>query len=109
MDAQGTQFNIDSMQITSDDVSECTPSVECSSYHDEAAAVVAIYAIDMRLGAMGLCTGTVVNAPQGRKYLLTADHCFIGEHLCKPSFCMGLVRKSLLQHTNGVLPAVEPS
>lgn len=79
---QGTQFDIDSMQVTSDDVSQCTPSVQCSSWHDEAAAVVAIYAIDMRLGAMGLCTGTVVNAPQGRRYLLTADHCFIGERSC---------------------------
>ncbi len=106
---QGTQFDIDSMQVTSDDVSQCTPSVECSSWHDEAAAVVAIYAIDMRLGAMGLCTGTVVNAPQGRKYLLTADHCFIGEHLRKPSFCMGLVCKALLQHVSGVPDITEPS
>ncbi len=76
---QGTQFDIDSMQRTTDDVSQCTPSVECSSWQEEAAAVVDIYAIDMRLGAMGLCTGTIVNAPLGKKYLLTADHCFIGE------------------------------
>lgn len=54
---QGTQFNIDSMQRTTDDVSQCTPSVECGDYRNEAAAVVDIYAIDMRLGAMGLCTG----------------------------------------------------
>ena len=54
---QGTQFNIDSMQRTTDDVSQCTPSVECGDWRNEAAAVVDIYAIDMRLGAMGLCTG----------------------------------------------------
>ena len=81
---QGTQFDIDTIQSTSDDISQCTPSVECSSYHDAAAAVVAIYAVDMRLGAMGVCTGTIVNAPEGRKYLLTADHCFIGERCEKP-------------------------
>ncbi|CAK0770461.1 hypothetical protein CVIRNUC_003769 [Coccomyxa viridis] len=75
--ALGTQFNIDSMQRTTDDVSQCTPSVECGDYRNEAAAVVDIYAIDMRLGAMGLCTGTIVSAPLGKKYLLTADHCFI--------------------------------
>ena len=88
---QGTQFDIDSMQVTSDDVSQCTPSVECGSWQDAAAAVVAIYAIDMRLGAMGLCTGTVVYAPQGRKYLLTADHCFIGEpHMMASLQCIDL-------------------
>ncbi|CAL8468064.1 g7603 [Coccomyxa elongata] len=76
--AQGTQFNIDQMQKTTDGVSQCTPSVECAStWAHEAAAVVDIYAIDMRLGAMGLCTGTIVNAPLGKKYLITADHCFI--------------------------------
>ena len=57
---QGTQFNIDSMQRTTDDVSQCTPSVECGDYRNEAAAVVDIYAIDMRLGAMGLCTGDII-------------------------------------------------
>ena len=57
---QGTQFDIDSMQRTTDDVSQCTPSVECANYKDEAAAVVDIYAIDLRLGAMGLCTGTAL-------------------------------------------------
>ena len=57
---QGTQFNIDSMQRTTDDVSQCTPSVECGDYRNEAAAVVDIYAIDMRLGAMGLCTGGII-------------------------------------------------
>lgn len=46
------------MQKTSDGVSQCTPSVECATtWAQEAAAVVDIYAIDMRLGAMGLCTG----------------------------------------------------
>ena len=25
------------------------------------------------------CAGTIVSAPLGKKYLLTADHCFIGE------------------------------
>lgn len=57
---QGTQFDIDSMQRTTDDVSQCTPSVDCANYKDEAAAVVDIYAIDLRLGAMGLCTGTAL-------------------------------------------------
>ncbi|BDA42249.1 probable lysyl endopeptidase at N-terminal half [Coccomyxa sp. Obi] len=76
--AQGTQFNVDQMQKTTDGVSQCTPSVECAtSWIQEAAAVVDIYAIDMLLGAMGLCTGTIVNAPLGKKYLITADHCFI--------------------------------
>ena len=57
---RGTQFDIDSMQRTTDDVSQCTPSVECANYKDEAAAVIDIYAIDLRLGAMGLCTGTAL-------------------------------------------------
>lgn len=34
--------------------------------------------------------GTIVNAPLGKKYLLTADHCFIGGRLSSsvPSSCM---------------------
>ena len=55
---QGTQFNVDQMQMTSDGVSQCTASVECApAWAEEASGVVDIYAIDMRLGAMGLCTG----------------------------------------------------
>ena len=41
-----------------DDVGQCTPSAECApGWADEAAAVVAIYAVDVRMGALGLCTG----------------------------------------------------
>lgn len=44
--------------VRADGVSTCTPSVECApAWADAAAAVVDIYAVDMRLGAMGLCTG----------------------------------------------------
>ena len=69
---QGTQFNVDSMQRTTDDVSQCTPSVECGDYRNEAAAVVDIYAIDMRLGAMGLCTGEIIQPGPSDKASLFA-------------------------------------
>jgi len=41
-------------------VDSCTPNVECfsnSNYNDSMSAVVAIYAINLSLGAMALCTG----------------------------------------------------
>ena len=34
------------------------------------------------------CAGTIVSAPLGKKYLLTADHCFIGESLPLPPACL---------------------
>ena len=46
-----------------DDVGQCTPSAECApEWGDEGAAVVAIYAVDVRMGALGLCTGEGVRA-----------------------------------------------
>jgi hypothetical protein len=63
---QGTQFNIDQMQRTTDGISLCTPSVECApNWAQEAAAVVDIYAVDLNLGAMGLCTGEWPQSFQG--------------------------------------------
>ncbi len=40
-------------------VGQCTPSIRCAgrSFQQAGAGVVAIYAVDMRVGAMGLCTG----------------------------------------------------
>ena len=56
--AQGTQFDISRVQLSSDRVAPCTPSVLCdAAWRTEAAAVVAIYAINQAQGAMGLCTG----------------------------------------------------
>ena len=58
--AQGTQFDISRVQLSSDRIAPCTPSVLCDpAWRTEAAAVVAIYAINQAQGAMGLCTGTL--------------------------------------------------
>ncbi|EIE27691.1 hypothetical protein COCSUDRAFT_39286 [Coccomyxa subellipsoidea C-169] len=70
------------LQRKSDVVSSCTPSVLCDSQWDTVNdAVLDIYAVNVQLGAMALCTGTLITAPIGRKFVLTADHCFVGKGL----------------------------
>ncbi|KAK9836324.1 hypothetical protein WJX81_005312 [Elliptochloris bilobata] len=74
----GTSFRVDLLQQRSDKLGSCTPSVECDpQYSQVAKAVIDIYAINLSLGAMALCTGTIISAPMNRKYVLTADHCFV--------------------------------
>ncbi|BDA48490.1 probable lysyl endopeptidase at N-terminal half [Coccomyxa sp. Obi] len=74
----GTEFDMSTMQQKSDSVSSCTPSVLCDSEWDLINdAILDIYAVNVQLGAMALCTGTLITAPIGRKFVLTADHCFV--------------------------------
>ncbi|EIE20478.1 trypsin-like serine protease [Coccomyxa subellipsoidea C-169] len=73
----GSQFDTTIMQQTSDATAPCTQSIECDpAWEDVAQGVVSVYAINTRIKALGLCTGSIVNAALGRIYLLTADHCF---------------------------------
>jgi hypothetical protein len=47
------------MRAAAPQVGQCTPSIRCAGrgFQQAGAGVVAIYAVDMRVGAMGLCTG----------------------------------------------------
>lgn len=57
----GTSFNMGAIQQSSDRVSSCTPSVRCDASLDRINdAVVAIYAINVKLGAMAMCTGDFI-------------------------------------------------
>ncbi|CAL8463641.1 g3175 [Coccomyxa elongata] len=74
----GTEFDLSMMQQKSDSVSSCTPSVLCDSEWELINdSILDIYAVNVQLGAMALCTGTLITAPIGRKFVLTADHCFV--------------------------------
>lgn len=58
---QGTEFDMSLLQRKTDVVSSCTPSVLCDSQWDTVNdAILDIYAVNIQLGAMALCTG--VNA-----------------------------------------------
>ncbi|KAK9834127.1 hypothetical protein WJX81_000295 [Elliptochloris bilobata] len=49
----------------------CTRSVRCyPEYNQTAAAVIDIYAINLSLGPMALCTGMIINAPMNRTLLV---------------------------------------
>ena len=78
---QGTQFDFGLLQQRMDATAPCTPSVTCSfpALAQPAAAVVSIYAVNLAVGAVALCTGTIIAAPLGAKYLLTAHHCLADE------------------------------
>jgi hypothetical protein len=54
----GTGFDLDQLRQTEDVTAPCTPSVLCDPHWDLVNdAVLDIYAINMKLGAMALCTG----------------------------------------------------
>ena len=54
----GTGFNMGALQQRTDLTAECTQSARCDpSVERIADAVVAIYAINVKLGAMAMCTG----------------------------------------------------
>lgn len=54
----GTEFDMSMMQQKSDSVSSCTPSVLCDSEWDLINdSVLDIYAVNVQLGVMALCTG----------------------------------------------------
>jgi len=78
---QGTQFDFGLLQQRMDATAPCTPSVTCAfpTLAQPAAAVVSIYAVNLAVGAVALCTGTIIAAPLGAKYLLTAHHCLADE------------------------------
>ena len=58
---QGTEFDMSLLQRKTDVVSSCTPSVLCDSqWKTVNDAILDIYAVNIQLGAMALCTG--VNA-----------------------------------------------
>jgi hypothetical protein len=57
----GTQFDTTIFQQTSDATAPCTQSIECDPRFEEAArGVVSVYAINMRIRALGLCTGALL-------------------------------------------------
>jgi hypothetical protein len=54
----GTGFNLSEMQQRWDPISACTPSVLCdAAYSCIKDAIIDIYAVNIKLKAMGLCTG----------------------------------------------------
>lgn len=54
----GTNFDMSELQRKSDLVSSCTPSVLCDSEWDLINdSILDIYAVNLQLGAMALCTG----------------------------------------------------
>ena len=54
-----TQFDMGLLQQTSDATEPCTESIMCAPEWEEVAhGVVSIYAINTRIRALGLCTGT---------------------------------------------------
>ena len=56
----GSGFDMSALQRKSDVVSQCTQSVLCDkSVDDIEDAVVDIYAINLQLGAMAVCTGDI--------------------------------------------------
>ena len=56
----GTGFNLSEMQQREDPISPCTPSVLCDpAYSRIKDAIVDIYAVNVKLKAMGLCTGNL--------------------------------------------------
>ena len=60
----GTDFDMSLLQRKTDVVSSCTPSVLCDSQWDTVNdAVLDIYAVNVQLGAMALCTGTLPQHP----------------------------------------------
>ena len=60
----GTQFDTTIFQQTSDATTPCTPSVECDPRFSEVrAGIVSVYAINMRIRALGLCTGARCQSP----------------------------------------------
>ncbi|BDA40579.1 probable protease 1 at N-terminal half [Coccomyxa sp. Obi] len=72
----GTQLPVLGFQQNRSSVYACTPSLECApQYAKLGAGVVAIYAVDPTSKSVGLCSGSIINAPRGNRYLLTADHC----------------------------------
>ena len=53
-------------------IDSCTPNLECfmnDNYNSSMSAVVAIYAINLSLGAMALCTGARRHEPAHRVQL----------------------------------------
>ena len=55
---KSTQFNMAAFQRQPDRVVRCTAAATCHpELEREAAAVVAIFSVDLELGVSGLCTG----------------------------------------------------
>ncbi|CAL8467108.1 g6644 [Coccomyxa elongata] len=72
----GTHLPVQELQQNRSSVFACTPSLECApQYAKLGAGVVDIYAVDPASRTIGLCSGSIINAPRGNRYLLTADHC----------------------------------
>ncbi|CAK0735256.1 hypothetical protein CVIRNUC_000551 [Coccomyxa viridis] len=72
----GTDIPVHSIQQNTSETELCTRSISCdNTYARIAPGVVAIYCVDPVTKTSGLCTGSIVNAPLGNRYLLTADHC----------------------------------
>ena len=64
----GTGFNLSEMQQREDPISPCTPSVLCDpAYSRIKDAIVDIYAVNVKLKAMGLCTGNLPFEASGSK------------------------------------------
>ena len=61
----GTQFNIGKLQQPLDGAAACTPSLACDTKYNatEGRASVSIYAINLQLGALGLCSGAAILVP----------------------------------------------
>eukprot|EP00884_Botryococcus_braunii_P009274 jgi/Botrbrau1/18348/Bobra.0179s0073.1 len=88
----GSLFDMTTFQSRAQNkVAGCTPSIRCNDDWDrEAAGVVDIYAVDLGVHAVGLCTGSLLNRPallaqnnvssgvgsDKEIFVLTADHCF---------------------------------
>ncbi|CAK0735575.1 hypothetical protein CVIRNUC_000603 [Coccomyxa viridis] len=72
----GTLLPVHLMQQNRSSLMQCTPSIVCEPrYEHLAAGVVSIYAVDPQSHTIGLCSGSIVRAPDQTRYVLTADHC----------------------------------
>jgi len=79
----GSGFDMSVLQRKSDVISQCTQSVLCDPNinHDRMDdAVVDIYAINLQLGAMAVCTGRSLSLPSPKKVCNHPARCTI--------FCM---------------------
>ena len=65
----GSGFDMSVLQRKDDIISQCTQSVRCDDrVRDVDDAVVDIYAINLQLGAMAVCTGEILNRNKCRNF-----------------------------------------
>lgn len=88
----GTGFDMSLLQRKSDSVSSCTPSVLCDSKWDLINdSILDIYAVNVQLGAMALCTGaTLISSHLNfQLFLLVLRGMYVCMHECSNTVLNG--------------------